>query len=124
MDEKPKYLFSDRDDKYGGQFRSRAQALGIKAVIAAYCSPLQNSHSERVIRCIRQGCLVHIVVLSPGRLKRVLTRYLDYYDGVRTHLSLYKESPNWRATQFADNGRIVEIKKVGELRLQYMRIAP
>ena len=123
VDDKPKYLVRDRDAIYGGAFRRKAEALGIKEILTAYRSPWQNPYAERVIGSIRRECLDHVIVLGPRHLKRILTRYVDYYNGVRTHLSLYKDSPDRRPTQSATIGRIVELKKVGGLHHHYMREA-
>jgi transposase InsO family protein len=123
VDEKPKYLLRDRDAIYGKQFSQRAQTLGIKEVLTACRSPWQNPYAERVIGSIRRECLDHVIVLGPRHLKRILTRYVDYYNEVRTHLSLRKDSPDRRPVQYSDEGRIVELKKVGGLHHQYMRMA-
>jgi transposase InsO family protein len=93
MDETPKYLLRDRDAIYRKQFSRRVQTLGIAEVITAYRSPWQNPYAERIIGSIRRECLDHVIVLRRRHLKRILTRYVDYYNGVRTHLSLYKDAP-------------------------------
>ena len=123
MDEKPKYLLRDRDAIYGKIFSRRVQTLGIKEVMTAYRSPWQNPYAERVIGSIRRECLDHVIVLGPKHLKRVLTGYVDYYNGMRTHLSLYKDAPDRRPVQFPHEGRIVELRKVGGLHHQYVRKA-
>ena len=123
MDEKPNYLVRDQDAIYGGQFRRKAHALGIKEVLTAYRSPWQNPYAERVIGSIRRECLIHVIVMGPRHLKRTLTRYVDYYNEVRTHPSLYKDSPDRRPAQLVSQGRIVEFKKVGGLHHHYMRKA-
>ena len=123
MDERPKYLLRDRDAIYGEKFSLRAQTLGIKEILTAYRSPWQNPYAERVIGFIRRECLDHVMVLGPKHLKRVLTQYVDYYNGVRTHLSLRKDSPDRRQVQVSSEGRIVELEQVGGLHHQYMRMA-
>ena len=123
IDEKPKYLLRDRDAIYGKHFSQRAQTLGIKEVLTAYRSPWQNPYAERVIGSIRRECLDHVIVLGPRHLNWILTRYVDYYNDVRTHLSLYKDSPNRRPVQSFSCGQIVERKMVGGLHHQYMRVA-
>ena len=120
MDESPKYLVRDRDAVYGRQFSQRAQVLGIKEVLTTYRSPWQNPYAERVIGSIRRECLDHVIVLGPRHLKQILTRYVEYYNGVRTHLSLHKDSPDRRPVQSAGCGRIIEIKNVGGLHHHYM----
>ncbi len=93
VDEKPKYLLRDRDAIYGEIFSRRARVLGIKEVLTAYRSPWQNPHAERVIGSIRRECLDHVIVLGSRHLKIILTRYVDYYNEVRTHLSLSAACP-------------------------------
>jgi len=123
MDEYPKYLLRDRDAIYGREFSRRAQALGIQEVLTAYRSPWQNPYAERVIGSIRRECLDHVIVLGPRHLKQILDRYLKYYNGVRTHVSLNKDSPDQRPVHLPSRGRIIEIKKVGGLHHQYIREA-
>jgi transposase InsO family protein len=123
LNEKPKYLIRDRDAIYGKIFSRRAQTLGIEEVLTAYRSPWQNPYAERVIGSIRRECLDHIIVLGSRHLKGVLTQYVDYYNGVRTHLSLCKDSPDPRPVQLSCEGQIVELNKVGGLHHQYIRKA-
>jgi putative transposase len=113
IDERPKYLLSNRDAIYGNQFSQRAHSPDIEEVLTACRSPWQNPCVERIIGSIRRECLDHVVVLGRRHLKRILTGYLDYYNGVRTHLTSYKDSPDRRPVQSASCGRIVETKMVG-----------
>ena len=123
MDDKPKYLIRDRDAIYGKIFSRRARALGIEEVLTAYRSPWQNPYAERVIGSVRRECLDHVIVLGPKHLKRILRRYVDYYNSVRTHLSLCKDSPDRRPVHHCDEGSIIELKKVGGLHHLYIRKA-
>ena len=88
------------------------QVLGIEEVLTAYRSPWQNPYAERIIGSMRRECLDHIIVLGPKHWQRVLTQYVDYYNGVRTHLSLRKNSPEWRPIQFSSEGRIIELRRL------------
>ena len=123
MDECPKYLLRDRDAIYGWEFSQRAKTPGIQEVLTAYRSPWQNPYAERVIGSIRRECLNHVIVLGPLHLKRILIRYLKYYNKVRTHLTLNKDPTDRRPVHRPDRGRIIEIKKVGGLHHQYIREA-
>lgn len=123
INEKPKYLIRVRVAIYGKTFSRRAQTLGIEEVLTAYRSPWQNPYAERVIGSIRRECLDHIIVLGSRHLTRVLSQYVDYYNGVRTHLSLLKDSPDRRPVPLPIEGRIVELRKVGGLHHHYMRAA-
>lgn len=98
-DEAPKYLIRDRDASYGHAVSRRLAAMGIRDHPTAPRSPWQNGHAERLIGSIRRECLDHIVVFGEAHLRRILFAYADYYNEVRTHLSLSKDSPGHRSVQ-------------------------
>ena len=123
MEEAPRYLIRDRDAIYGEAFHRQARALRIEEVPTAPQSPWQNPYAERVIGSIRRECLDHMIVLGEGHLRRILSSYADYYNGTRTHLSLYKDSPDGRPRQLPGQGRVVERDRVGGLHHEYLRIA-
>ncbi len=104
LDEEPRYLLRDRDAIYGSDFRRQAAVLDIKEVVTAARSPWQNPYAERVIGSIRRECLDHIIILNERHLKRVLSSYVTYYHGARTHLSLAKDTPDGREVQAIENG--------------------
>ncbi|MFT5115030.1 MAG: putative transposase [Candidatus Azotimanducaceae bacterium] len=122
-DEQPKFLLRDRDGIYGKLFSRQAVALGIKEVVTAPRSPWQNAYVERVIGSIRRECLNHLIVLTERQLKRVLREYVDYYNGVRTHLSLDKDAPDHRMKKPPNEGKIIRIRRVGGLHHEYTRMA-
>ncbi|MGF6600809.1 transposase InsO family protein [Paraburkholderia sp. GAS448] len=62
--------------------------MGVDQVLSAPRSPWQNPYVERLIGSIRRDCLDHVIVLNERHLRRILTRYFDYYHRGRTHLSL------------------------------------
>ncbi len=97
MDQAPKCLVRDRDAIYGKQFLRQAQLLGIKEILTAHRSPCQNPY--------------------------FVGQYVDNYNEVRSHLSLYKDAPYQRPIPSTDQTRIVELNKVGELHHQYMQTA-
>jgi putative transposase len=119
----PRYLLRDRDALYGVLFSSRAQSMGIREVKTAPRSPWQNPYVERLIGTLRRECLDHVVVLNEAHLRRLLRDYLLYYHSARTHLSLNKDSPERRAMERLDQGRIVETPMVGGLHHRYSRLA-
>jgi putative transposase len=119
----PRYLLRDRDAVYGVAFSSRVQAMGIHEVKTAPRSPWQNPYVERLIGTLRRECLDHGVVLNQPHLRRLLSAYLIYYHGARTHLSLAKDAPEPRPVVRPDEGRIVETPMVGGLHHRYTRQA-
>jgi hypothetical protein len=64
-----------------------------------------------------------VLVLGERHLRRILTRYFDYYHRARTHLSLDKDAPDVRPVQHALAGQIVQRPEVGGLHHHYLREA-
>src|ERR1700741_3649434 len=98
-DEAPDYMIRDRDGCYGRAVTKRLAAMGIRDHPTARQSPWQNGHAERLIGSIHRECLDHIVVFGEGHLRRILAGYARYYNELRTHLSLRKDSPGHRPVQ-------------------------
>jgi transposase InsO family protein len=118
-DEAPHYLIRDRDRIHGSVVTRRLRAMGIRDKPTAPASPWQNGFAERLIGSIRRECVDHIIVLGEIHLRGVLKSYADYYNSVRTHRSLNKDSPVTRQIQ-----RIGSIKShaiLGGLHHHYAR---
>ena len=122
-EEAPRFLIRDRDDIYNSYFTGRVKGMGIEEVPTAPHSPWQNPYCERIIGSIRRECLNHVIVLSEGHLKRILSSYLEYYHGSRPHLSLDRNSPTPREVEPPSQGVVVSIPQVGGLHHRYTRAA-
>ena len=83
----------------------------------------QNAYAERVIGSIRRECLDHVVVIGERHLRGILSTYVDYYNVIRTHLSLAKDAPKSRSVQPPSQGRVVQMPRVGGLHHEYVRWA-
>ena len=114
----PRHLIRDRDACYGNVFIRRVYSLGIRDHPTSPRSPWQNGYAERLIGSIRRECLDHIVVF--GERRHILMSYMDYYNEVRTHLSLSKDAPVQRRIHSA--GRVTALPLLGGLHHQYVRI--
>jgi transposase InsO family protein len=119
-DEAPDHLIRDRDASYGHTVTKRLAAMGIRDHPIAPRSPWQNGHAERLIGSIRRECLDHIVVFGDAHLRRILAAYTGYYNELRTHLSLAKDSPAHRPIQRL--GQLATRPILGGLHHQYGRI--
>ncbi|MBE3135132.1 MAG: transposase [Acidobacteria bacterium] len=122
-DTAPRWLVRDRDAIYSDLFRHRVVGLGITEVVSAPSSPWQNPYAERLIGSLRRECLDHMIILSRPHLRRVLARYVSYYHGARTHLSLEKDAPTPRRIQGPTEGRVVAFAEVGGRQHRYERRA-
>jgi transposase InsO family protein len=94
--------------------------MGIRDRPTAPRSPWRNGYAERLIGSIRRECLDHVIMLDERHLRHVLRSYAEYYNGVRTHLSLVKDAPMTRPVQAM--GRILPQPVLGGLHHHYVRI--
>ena len=62
-------------------------------------------------------------MIGEWHLLRILSTYVAYYNGTRTHLSLAKDAPEPRSVQPPSQGRVVEVPRVGGLHHEYLRRA-
>jgi transposase InsO family protein len=122
-DTAPRWLLRDRDAIYGDVFRRRVASMGIGEVISSPSSPWQNPYAERLIGSLRRECLDHVIVLGERHLRRLLSAYLIYYHGARTHLALEKDAPTPRRVQSVTEGSVVAFPEVGGLHHRYERRA-
>lgn len=119
-DTAPAYLVRDNDGAYGKVFRWRLKAMGIRDCHTAPYSPKQNAYVERVIGSIKRECLDHVIPLNAEHLRRVLQKYVDYYNNDRTHLALDKDAPHPRPVE--TEGVIASRPVLGGLHHRYFRI--
>jgi putative transposase len=120
-DSAPRYLLRDRDRIFGDDFTRQVQDMGIEQVLSAPRSPWQRAYVERVIGTIRRECLDHVIIFNEAALYQQIKLFTAYYHESRTHLSLAKDSPESRAVQPPEQGRIVAVPLVGGLHHRYDR---
>ena len=120
--EAPRYLIRDRDrDRiYGAVVKRRLRGMGIRDKPTAPASPWQNGCAERLIGSIRRECVDHFVVLGEAHLRRILQTYARYYNNIRTHRSLDKDTPLSRPVQ--RTGIINSHPILGGLHHHYARV--
>lgn len=118
-DEAPRFLLHDRDNAFAGLTTA---AISLQEILTAPRSPWQNAYVERVIGSVRRESLDHLIILNAAGLRRVLSRYVEYYTTSRTHLALDKDAPLPRPVSPA-SGQIVAIPQVGGLHRYERRAA-
>jgi transposase InsO family protein len=94
--------------------------MGIRDKPIASASPWQNAFAERLIGSIRRECVDHLIVLGEAHLRRSLRSYAAYYNEIRTHRSLNKDAPLFRAVQRI--GVVESHALLGGLHHHYVRI--
>ena len=119
-DTAPKYLIRDNDRAFGGAFKARVRAMGIRDQPTSYRSPWQNGHTERLIGSLRRECTDHLIAFNADHLRRILVRYATYYNEMRTHVSLGKDALRRRLIERI--GEVVAHPILGGLHHRYARI--
>ena len=75
---------------------------------------------ERLIGTVRRECLDRVLIFSEAHLRQILHSYAAYYNEVRTHLALGKDTPLGRTVQ--RSGTIVAIPILSGLHHHYVRM--
>jgi len=122
-DQAPQYVLRDRGAIYGREFAATTRDMGREQLLSAPRSPWQNPSLERLVGSIRRESLDHVIVWNRRSLHRILQSYFAYYPSARTHLSLAKDTPEPRAVEPPEQGRVVAIPQVGGLHHRYQRRA-
>ena len=104
-DNAPGYLIRDNDRIYGEATLRRIRAMGIRDRPIAPASPWQNAFAERLIGSILRG---------------ILQSYAKYYNNIRTHRSLRKDTPSYRPVQRL--GKVTSRPILGGLHHHYVRV--
>jgi transposase InsO family protein len=117
----PRYVIRDRDSIFAEEVRRCLASLNIEEVVTAPRSPWQSPYVERMIGSIRRECLDHVIVLNERHLRYVLAAYLDYYHQARPHMGLGRNSPEPRAMEPPERGRVIAEPMVGGLHHRYRR---
>ena len=94
-DQVPRYVIRDRDAIFGNE----------------------------VVATTKGMCLDHVIVWNAKSLRGTLEEYFFYYERSRTHLGLGKDTPEARAVEKPEEGRVVSIPQVGGLHHRYQRRA-
>ena len=86
-----------------------------------YRSPWQNGVAERWVGSCRRDLLDHVIVLNERHLKRLISEYVLYYHGDRTHLGLAKDTPARRPTTIRSRAesKIQSFTRLGGLHHRY-----
>jgi hypothetical protein len=119
-DRAPRHLICDRDGTFGEIFKQRLHAMGIRDRPTAPRSPWQNAYVERLIGSIRRECLDHLIIVDERHLRRLLRDYANYYNRLRTHLSLNKDAPLGRPVQ--SHGVLCRLPHFGGLHHSFVRM--
>jgi len=139
-DQSPRFLVHDNDGIFGqygrrvtleahGRRRSYRchldrwldEVIGIKGLPIPYGAPNASPHVERLVRTLREEALNHFLFLGVDHIRRVVTEYVQYYNGARPSQAIHgipdpypelKEPP-------PPSGRLVALPVLGGVQHDY-----
>lgn len=96
-----RHLIRDRDAKFTRSFDDVWRSIGAQVVRTPVRAPNANAYAERWVGTARRECLDHLLIVGPRHLGRVLSAFVEHYNGHRPHRALELEPPQPRATSSA-----------------------
>ena len=87
-----------------------------------YRAPTANAIAERWVGSVRRECLDHLLIVSEGHLRRVLSTYVAHYNQARPHQGLEQRIP-LPPTERPGQGPIRRRERLGGLLREYYREA-
>ena len=122
-----RFLVRDNDRKFTRSFDEVFQGAGIRIVRTPIQAPQANGVAERFVRTARSECLDWLLILNARHLERVLTVFVDHYNGHRAHRSLNLTPPNgWSGQEdqvLLRRLTVVRRDRLGGLVHEYQRAA-
>jgi hypothetical protein len=94
--------------------------LGSEGKRELRASPTMTLASFSVIGSVRRECTEHLIAFNAKHVRRILAKYAIYYNEVRTHVSLGKDTPCTRPIERF--GVVVAHPILGGLHYRYARI--
>jgi putative transposase len=122
--EKPKYLIRDNDRKFGAAFERVAKDTQIKILKTPIRAPKANAICERFNGSVRRECLDHLFIISERQLRRILKKYVLYFNRERPHQGINQKIPEVGTPRLSEGkGKIVAFPVLGGLHHSYKRKA-
>jgi putative transposase len=118
----PRFLISDRDDKFGATFDRAARGAGIRIIKSAVRAPNMNPVAERFVGSLRRELLDHVLLVNERHLDRVSHEYAAYFNSARPHQGLRQRIPV-RPASNPSTGPIVARPVLNGLHHDYRRAA-
>jgi hypothetical protein len=89
-----RFVPRDRDAKFCRAFDDVLRSEGADVVVTPAQAPNANAHPERWVRTVRAECLDWLLIVGREHLERVLTVYVNHYNGHRPDRALGLRPPN------------------------------
>ena len=101
------------------------EVMGIKGLPIPYGAPNASPFVERFMRTLRREALNHFIFLGIGHIRRVVARYIRYYNGARPSQAIHgipDPYPELKQ-QPPRNGKLVALPVLGGIHHDYRLVA-
>jgi putative transposase len=89
-----RFLIRDRDQKFTDSFDEVFRSARMQILRTPFRAPQANGVAERFVRTVRSECLDGLLILNQQHLERILTVFVDHYNGHRPHRALALTPPH------------------------------
>ena len=120
------HLIHDRDPLYTETWTALLKSSGVKCVPIPAQSPNCNSHAERFVKTIRNGCLDHFVIFGERHLRYLIKQFIEHYLTERFHQGIGSQIIMPKTISSNDNAALGPIgcqSRLGGLLNYYQRKA-
>jgi hypothetical protein len=87
--EGPRFLIRDNDKKYGERFQHVADGANIDILKTPVEAPQANAFCGRFLSSLRRECLDYLLILSERHLRRIVHKYVTYFNQARPQISTF-----------------------------------
>lgn len=92
-----KALVRDRGSQFTRSFDAAFHSEGLKTLVTPLRTPVANAFAERWIGSLRRELLDRTVIWNERQLRRLVSEYVDHYNGHRPHRGLQQRPPSRHA---------------------------
>ena len=89
-----KALVRDRGSQFTASFDDVFRTEGIKVLTTPVRTPVANAFAERWIGSLRRELVDRTIIWNQRQLQRLVTEYIDHYNGHRPHRALQQQPPS------------------------------
>jgi transposase InsO family protein len=89
-----RFLVRDRDTKFTAAFDEVFRADGLRIIKTPPQAPRANAICERVVGTLRREVLDQMLIFNKRHLSKILTEYVEHYNGHRPHQSRGQRPPD------------------------------
>ena len=116
------FLICDHDKKFPSVLEQVLTADGVRVIRTPIQAPVANCYAERWVGSVRRECLDWLIILGRRHLERVLSEYVDHYNGARPHRGLQLHAPNGEFKAVPARGEVECHSRLGGLLHEYSRL--